>query len=247
MSCENKFGTINSSASIHVNVTYNCNFNSIARNPNSPSVQEASKNSYPNEIAFIRGPILSSIPNFVFNSSVGVHKEIMFSLRDRVHSNASAHCKLTHYEITRILDLDTGATLEANRYSMFISLTDSGNVLLKELSTTKNLAVYIKAFNSIKNISVSEPVLGVQVYMPVMKPPNSAPFLDGAIELSQIQMAGNLKNKVHVIKIPEILDSNPTSVFELSISPKTAYAFLNLEKRQIEIILDKVPLSDMKF
>ena len=247
ISCENQFGTFNSSALIYVNITYNCNFNSLSRNPFSPSVQEANKNSYPNEITFIRGPILSSSPNFVFNTSAGVYKEMMFSLTDRVHSNASAHCKLSQYEITRIQDLDTGVILEANRYSMFVSLTESGSVLLKELSKTKNFAVFIKAFNSIKNITVPEPVLGVQVYMPVMKPPNSAPFLDGAFEFSQIQMTGNLKNKVHAIKIPEILDSNPTSVFEISISPKTPYAFLNLDKMQIEILLDKVPLSDMKF
>ena len=188
----------------------------------------------------------SGMPNLVFNTSVGSYQQMQFLIRDRLLNNATDFCKLSNFTISKVVDLGTGSEVDSKRSMQFVAMTEDGLLHFKQFSVLKNVAIFIKVFNGVKNITVDDPVLGHAVYQPPINPPNSAPFLNGSIGFTEIDLQGDLKNKEFRIQIPEILDSNPKSVFKLQLNPTRDFLSLDVAKRQIIVALDKIKTADIQ-
>lgn len=118
-----------------------------------------------------------------------------------------------------------------------------GLLHVEELTSSKQLAIYVQVSNGKKVMKVKAPVVGVKVVVPPTKIRSQPPQFDGPIQVSPIDFY-NITSDFLVIKLPKITKHNESQGVSLEISPLAKYLTYQNSTNSIVIDMTKVAKSN---
>ena len=101
---KNSFGTEIFSEPILIRIKYNCTYDVITHSIYAPNGDD----NPPDEMSFLFENINNIKPNIHMNFTAGEHQFLPVNVSSRIHNNASEHCPLYDFVITKLVDAVTG-------------------------------------------------------------------------------------------------------------------------------------------
>ena len=108
-------------------------------------------------------------PNLIFNVSVGLYESVVVvNIKERIVNNATEYCPLSNFTIHQVVNVQNQVPYEPGRYEQFVEMDLDARIYITSLTKVLDYKIFVSVNNSAFSATVSNSVLGVSIYQPVV-------------------------------------------------------------------------------
>ena len=153
---------------------------------------------------------------------------------------------MNYFALYKVVDAITKRELTPRLYDNVLELSEEGQFKLKKLTNAFKYYVYVTVSNGNYSHNLENPFMYISNSLEEIEPPNSAPFFEKSLGITQVFTdKANTSKPIVSIKLPEILDSNPLDTYEVVIEPMKDFMHYDLAKNILDIDTRMVTDNDL--